>query len=205
MALIILRCAFLVVAVGLSVSLLKFLPGEPLTPILALGGVLLLAIGVIAVDMFTPRKRLETITAVYFGLLVGLILTYVIGIALTPLVENSDYRQVSQLLLGLILCYTCISVLIQTKDDFRFIIPYVEFAKEVKGLKPYILDTSVVIDGRIADVIETKILDNQLIVPRFVVAELQNIADSSDKLRRSRGRRGSPASARATRTRSAPG
>jgi hypothetical protein len=58
------------------------------------------------------------------------------------------------LVLGTVLCYTCISLLLQTKDDFRFIIPYVEFVKEVKGLKPYILDTSVVIDGRIADVVE---------------------------------------------------
>ena len=52
------------------------------------------------------------------------------------------------------------------------------------------LDTSVVIDGRIADVVETKILDNQLIMPRFVIAELQAMADSADRLRRSRGRRG---------------
>jgi uncharacterized protein YacL len=66
----------------------------------------------------------------------------------------------------------------------------VEFAKEVKGLKPLVLDTSVVIDGRIADVVETHVLDSQLIMPRFVIAELQAIADSSDKLRRSRGRRG---------------
>ena len=54
----------------------------------------------------------------------------------------------------------------QTKNDFRFIIPYVEFAKEVKGLKPCILDTSVVIDGRIADVVETQIFDGQLIMPQ---------------------------------------
>jgi uncharacterized protein YacL len=89
-----------------------------------------------------------------------------------------------------VICYFCISLLIQTKDDFRFIIPYVEFAKEVKGRKPYVLDTSVVIDGRIADVVETEVLDTQLIMPRFVIAELQGIADSADKLRRSRGRRG---------------
>ena len=49
------------------------------------------------------------------------------------------------LVLGMVLCYTCISLLLQTKDDFRFIIPYVEFVKEIKGLKPYVLDTSVVI------------------------------------------------------------
>jgi uncharacterized protein YacL len=94
------------------------------------------------------------------------------------------------LVMGVVLCYTSISFLLQTRDDFRFIIPYVEFAKEVKGLKPYILDTSVVIDGRIADVVETHVLDNQLIMPRFVLNELQSIADSSDKLRRNRGRRG---------------
>ena len=92
--------------------------------------------------------------------------------------------------LGTVICYTCISLLIQTKDDFRFIIPYVEFSKEVKGRRPYVLDTSVVIDGRIADVVDTEVLDTQLIMPRFVIAELQGIADSSDKLRRSRGRRG---------------
>ena len=79
---------------------------------------------------------------------------------------------------------------LQTKDDFRFIIPYVEFAKEVKGLKPYVLDTSVVIDGRIADIVETRVIDNQLIMPQFVIAELQAIADSNDKLKRNRGRRG---------------
>ena len=80
--------------------------------------------------------------------------------------------------------------MIQTKNDFRFIIPYVEFAKEVKGRAPYVLDTSAVIDGRIADVVETELIDNDLIMPQFVIAELQNIADSGDRLRRSRGRRG---------------
>jgi uncharacterized protein YacL len=105
---------------------------------------------------------------------------------------QGDAKQTSwaPLILGMVLCYTCISILMQTKDDFRFIIPYVEFAKEIKGLKPYVLDTSVVIDGRIADVVETRIIDNQLIMPQFVIAELQAIADSSDKLRRGRGRRG---------------
>jgi uncharacterized protein YacL len=156
---------------------------------------------VIALDLFIPRKQIDVITAVYFGLAVGAFLTYILMLALTPLLPPIDetsgnrehalaIRAALQLVLGMVLCYACISLLLQTKDDFRFIIPYVEFVKEVKGLKPYVLDTSVVIDGRIADVVETKVLDNQLIMPRFVISELQNIADSSDKLRRSRGRRG---------------
>ena len=193
MALIILRCAFLVVAMGLSVTLInsnELLPVEPAwSPFAVFVFVVGLAGFVIGVDVVFPRKRIETITAIYFGLLVGLFLTYIVGIALTPIIPELWHIPV-QLVLGMILCYTCISVLIQTKDDFRFIIPYVEFAKEVKGIRPYILDTSVVIDGRIADVVEAGAMDNQLIMPRFVLGELQSIADSSDKLRRSRGRRG---------------
>jgi uncharacterized protein YacL len=163
-----------------------------LMPYLAFLGVLTAAGGVLVADMSMRRKRLDTITAVYFGLIIGVLLTYVFYLVLTPYVTklNAPMADWLRLALATILCYTCISVLLQTKDDFRFIIPYVEFAKEVKGLKPYVLDTSVVIDGRIADVVETRIIDNQLIMPQFVIAELQAIADSGDKLRRNRGRRG---------------
>lgn len=193
MSLIILRCAFLVVAAGLSVSLFNsdLLPKDPEWSVWAVFlAVMSIAIMVITLDILFKRKQAEVISAVYFGLLVGLFLTYVVGLAMTPLMENNEYQKAVQLVLGMVLCYLCISILIQTKDDFRFIIPYVEFAREVKGLKPYVLDTSVVIDGRIADVVETHVMDNQLITPRFVLAELQQIADSSDKLRRNRGRRG---------------
>src|SRR5438270_413272 len=60
----------------------------------------------------------------------------------------------------------------------------------VKGGRPLVLDTSVIIDGRIADICDTRIIDTKLIVPRFVLQELQHIADSADKLKRNRGRRG---------------
>ena len=95
-----------------------------------------------------------------------------------------------KILLGVITCYFCISLVLQTKDDFRFIIPYVEFAKQVRGNRPAILDTSVIVDGRILDIIETQVMQGVIIVPRFVLDELQLIADSSDKLKRARGRRG---------------
>jgi uncharacterized protein YacL len=88
------------------------------------------------------------------------------------------------------MCYACVSLLLQTKDDFRFVIPYVEFARDFKGIKPLVLDTSSVIDGRLAELVETNILDSRLVMPRFALMELQSIADSSDKLKRVRGRRG---------------
>jgi uncharacterized protein YacL len=99
-------------------------------------------------------------------------------------------RRAIMLVIGLPICYLCVSVLFQTRNDFRFIIPYVEFQKNLRGNRPLILDTSVVIDGRIADVVETMIIDSRLIMPRFAIIELQRIADSSDRGRRTRGRRG---------------
>lgn len=193
MALIILRALFVSVCIGLALFLVLggVVPsGSPWATWGVFGGVVLLAFGVIAFDVAVRRKQLDIISAVYFGLIVGLFLAYVVSLALTPWLMDVKVRQAVQLVLGAVLSYICISLLLQTRSDFRFIIPYVEFSKEVKGLKPLILDTSVVIDGRIADVVETAAFDSQLIMPRFVITELQAIADSSDKLRRSRGRRG---------------
>jgi uncharacterized protein YacL len=90
----------------------------------------------------------------------------------------------------LCICYLCISIVIRTKDDFRFLVPYVEFTRQTRGLRPLVLDTSVIIDGRIADIAQTKLFDAPLVVPRFVLNELQLIADSADKVKRNRGRRG---------------
>ncbi|MFK7766882.1 MAG: PIN/TRAM domain-containing protein [Mariniblastus sp.] len=212
MALWILRACFLLIAIGLGLSLTANM--ELITTDSVENGssagiarwmifviFLLGSIATVLADLFIPRKRIDMISSVYFGLVVGLFLTYVVNLALTPLfglgIEKSGIGISSQTLQGLVvsfagisLCYSCVSLLWQTKDDFRFVIPYVEFSKDVKGSKPYVLDTSVVIDGRIADIIETGIVDNQLIMPRFVLSELQGIADSSDKMRRARGRRG---------------
>ncbi len=194
MALVILRFVFVMVAVGLGFQIVnsdQIEGGSAALPWLAFGGVVALAVAVIIGDSLVRRKRIDTVSAVYLGLIVGLFLTYVLRLAFSSVLpNNTPTGDWFSLVLGMVVCYLCISLLLQTKDDFRFIIPYVEFVKEIKGLKPYVLDTSVIIDGRIADVVETKILDNQLIMPRFVIAELQAVADSADRLRRSRGRRG---------------
>ena len=193
----ILRASFMVFVVGVGAALainLEMTSGERiLTFVLFMLGGSALIVG----DTLIKIKRIDLISSVYFGLLVGLFLTFIFSLALESVfagltVENSGFskettKSVVITFLAVALCYICISLLWQTKDDFRFIIPYVEFSREVKGSKPYILDTSVVIDGRIADIIETGIFDNQLIMPRFVLGELQAIADSSDKIRRAPG------------------
>lgn len=192
MSLIILRCVFLLCAAGASAIINASLPdgSEAFLPWANFLLVMGLAVGVIVADIFWPHKQIATISAVYFGLLVGVLLTYILSIAGAPLLERMANAGSVILVTAVIACYLCISVLIQTKDDFRFLIPYVEFVRDTKGFRPLILDTSVIIDGRIEDLVATNIFDNQLILPRFALAELQGIADSGDKLRRQRGRRG---------------
>jgi len=193
LAILALRIVFITVAAGVGAIWARspdMLNMAPIMPYLAFSGVLLAAFAVVAIDMLVPRKRIEVISAIYFGLLVGVLLSYLLSIAMDPMLENYKFKSIISLATMTIFCYTCISLLLQTKDDFRFVIPYVEFSRDLKGMKPLILDTSSIIDGRLAELVDTNILDSQLVMPRFVLLELQSIADSSDKLRRVRGRRG---------------
>ncbi len=160
---------------------------------------LLLAVAIIVLDVVLPRKSLAAISGLFFGLVVGLFLSYGLSLVLNLLTDvflpRPDASLVRALgavkvLLGIICCYLCVSFILQTKDDIRFVIPYVEFARQLKGQRPMLLDTSVIIDGRIVDVAETGVLDQQIVVPRFVIQELQAVADSADRLKRNRGRRG---------------
>ena len=153
------------------------------------------AVIVVAVDWFTPKKSLNALAGIFFGLLVGVLISWAMSFILEMMNElyfkmTPDSMQIAQWIMGICICYLTISLVIQTKDDVRFVIPYVEFSRQTKGLRPLVLDTSVIIDGRIADISDTKLFDAPLIVPRFVLNELQLIADSADKLKRNRGRRG---------------
>ena len=127
------------------------------------------------------------ISAVYFGLLVGWLLSLMLSYGLSPFLIQTPWHGFVLLILQISLPYICISLLMQTKDDFRFIIPYVEFSREVKGGRPFLLDTSSLIDGRIADILETQIIDSELIVPNFILQELQDIADSNRRVWNSNG------------------
>ncbi len=151
---------------------------------------------VLLLDVFTPKKKLSALAGVFFGLLVGMLFSWV----LAPVVEmvtatfgiNITETAINAIkwTMGICICYLTISIVMRTKDDVRFVIPYVEFAKQTKGARPLILDTSAIIDGRIVDLCHSSLFDAPLVVPRFVLSELQLIADSAHKLKRNRGRRG---------------
>ena len=148
------------------------------------------AILIIAADIVFRRKDIRVISAVFMGLLVGLVLAMLLGNVVDMYTQDAKLQVAVRICLGTIASYLAISLILQTKDDFRFIIPYIEFAKQQKGGRPLLLDTSVIIDGRIADIAETKFIDSPIVVPRFILLELQQIADSADRLKRDRGRRG---------------
>ncbi|MGI5832016.1 MAG: PIN/TRAM domain-containing protein [Thermoguttaceae bacterium] len=195
MALMILRVIFLVVTAGVGIFIVRTggIGGNIDLNLKSFFALLVLAFGVIAIDMSFPKKKVALISAIYFGLLIGLVMTFFFATALEPYFVDDESgalrRSVSAVML-IFFSYVGVSFLLQTQNDFRFIIPFVEFQRDVKGIKPFVLDTSVVIDGRIADIMETKILDAPLVIPRFAILELQHIADSADRNRRSRGRRG---------------
>ncbi len=195
MLLILIRAVFVLVIAALGAKMARIVGENQLANSFVIFiGLMIAALAVVAGDLMTPRKRIQTISALYFGVIVGLFLSNLINDTIQPAMEqlhlDSRLHMAITSTLMIFMCYVCVSTLLQTKDDFRFIIPYVEFAKEVKGSRPLVLDTSVIIDGRIADVAETQVIDQPMVVPRFVLQELQNIADSADKLRRNRGRRG---------------
>jgi uncharacterized protein YacL len=165
------------------------------------------AVGVIVlvVDAMTPNKRLTSVVGVYLGICAGLIGALAIGALIDVVGEAWDlhttlpgqsptqmeiYLGLAKVVIAIVLCYLAVSVVLTTKDDFRLVIPYVEFAKQVRGVRPLLLDTSVLIDGRIEALGQTGFLAAPLVVPRFVIDELQTLADSGDKLKRAKGRRG---------------
>jgi len=153
---------------------------------------------VVVIDTMTPNKRLASIFGIYLGICLGLVGAYAIGTLLDSILSAWGLKETNAALylglakvsIGLILCYIAVSVVLSTKDDFRLVIPYVEFSKQNRGVRPMLLDTSAIIDGRILELAESGALDAPFVVLQAVVDELQKLSDSSDKGKRSRGRRG---------------
>ncbi len=145
----------------------------------------------IAVDEMLKGFSLRAFSATTFGLLLGTCVAMLID--RSGLFENTDDKIRWLIRLGLFLSFGYIGIVLamrSNKEDFSLIIPYVRFSPQNKPDNFLVLDTSVIIDGRIADLIEARLIEGLIVVPRFVLLELQQIADSGDEIKRARGRRG---------------
>lgn len=196
MTLVVLRTLFFMVSIGIAVLIFNSAPMRSApgwVPWAVLVTMVTIPLGAIAADLWIKRKDLTVITSIYFGLLIGVFLTYIAVLALSPLLASFAASPVVSWIppiLGMLLCYISTSVLLQTRNDFRFIIPYVQFARDVRGLRPNVLDASAIIDGRIAELADTGLFQSRFVVPAAVMEDLQHAADAGDKARRMRGRRG---------------
>ena len=145
----------------------------------------------IAVDEMLKGFSLRAFSATTFGLLLGTVVALLID--RSGLFENAEEKVRWLIRLGLFLSFGYIGIVLamrSNKEDFSLIIPYVRFSPQNKPDNLLLFDTSVIIDGRIADLIEARLIEGLVVVPRFVLLELQQIADSADEVKRARGRRG---------------
>lgn len=155
------------------------------------------AIGIIASFLVILFERmigkisLRGLSAAVFGLVLALIVSKFLSgaIDLVPELDPTSAATI-KLILVLILSYLGMIFSMRGRDEFNVIIPYVKFDRQDQKDTLLILDTSVIIDGRILDICQTKFVEGRFVIPRFVLKELQQVADSSDPLKRARGRRG---------------
>ncbi len=155
----------------------------------AAGGALL-ALGLIGLEVALRKVSTRGLSAAVFGLLFGLIIARIIVTTLDLFPLGTEANSSLKAAIVVIFSYFGMAVALRGRDEFNIIIPYVKFSRQDQREEIVILDTSVVIDGRIADICQTKFIEGSFLVPRFILKELQQIADSQDPIKRNRGRRG---------------
>lgn len=150
-----------------------------------------IAVVIIMLEYTLDKVSLRGLTAAVFGLILALIVSRFISAAidLIPQLAVSTAATI-KLIVVVILSYFGMVFSMRGRDEFNLIIPYVKFDRQDQKDAILILDTSVIIDGRILDICQTKFVEGRFVIPRFVLKELQQVADSHDALKRNRGRRG---------------
>ncbi len=148
------------------------------------GGVL------VAIDRATKSFSLRGLTAATFGLFIGTLVSYFIGNSMMFEPIDPKSRLIAQISMFLFSTYISMVIALRGKDEFNIVIPYVKFRREEVPERLLLLDSNIIIDGRILDVANTGFLNVIFVVPRFILRELQLLADSNDDIKRARGRRG---------------
>jgi len=150
----------------------------------------LIGVLVVLTDVLLRGFSLRGLSAVSFGLAVGLLVAYMVHVS--PLLAEGDPQVLFLVRLGLFLIipYLCTVIALRGKDEFNLVIPYVRFVPHEVDVPLVVVDTSALIDGRMAKVCEAGFLSVALVIPRFVLDELHAVADSSDPHKQARGRRG---------------
>ena len=146
---------------------------------------------VVLVDRLLKGFSLRAFSSATFGLLLGLFFANLLMASEVLRFQPDVVQWAARLIVYCTFGYLGMMLAMRSnRDEFSLIIPYVRFARETTQHEPLVVDTNVIIDGRIGDLCATGFLSRSLIVPRFVLGELQTLADSRDPNKRERGRRG---------------
>jgi uncharacterized protein YacL len=145
---------------------------------------------VILMDIVLKGFSLRGLSSATFGLAIGSLMSYLIGNSVLFSFIDPQARLTAQIIMYVVAAYLGMVIAMRGSEEFSLVIPYVKFRREERPERLVLLDTNIIIDGRVQEVCTTGFLNAVLIVPRFVLQELQYIADSADPTRRARGRRG---------------
>lgn len=186
--LVCLRVFFIFIFTAVGASL-----GEYTSFIPALMG-FLVGVGIVVFEIFARRASLRGLSSAVFGIVLGLLLAWIFSETLDqfPLPDNLPVRirDNIKLFVTFIFVYLGLTLGIKGKDEFNLIIPYVRFRRQDLREEGIVVDTSSIIDGRIFDIVKSKFIEAKFIVPRFVLNELHTLADSTDHMKRQKGKRG---------------
>ncbi len=151
---------------------------------------ILAALIMIVLEAALRKVSVSGLSSAVFGLILGLIMAKLVGDAFSLVAIDAAILSRVRVGLTLVFCYLGMVMALRGKDEFNIIIPYVRLRRQDQGGDVVLLDTSVIIDGRIVDICKTRFLGGKVVIPKFVLRELQQIADSTDPIKRQRGRRG---------------
>jgi len=145
---------------------------------------------VILLELRLKQFSTRNLSAAVFGLIFGFYMAWILTLVVKLIPMDEELYSALNIVFILVFCYLGMVIAMKGKDEFNLIIPYVKLSRQDQKDDVIILDTSVIIDGRIVDMAATHFIDGLFLVPRFVLRELQQVADSQDALKRNRGRRG---------------
>lgn len=160
----------------------------------AVPGVLIgIVVGLVVVlaDRLLKGIALRAFSSATLGLLLGLIFANLLSASDVLRFQPETTQWAVRLIVYTVFGYLGMMLAVRSnRDEFSLIIPYVRFARETTEHEPLLIDTSVIIDGRISELCASGFISRALIVPRYVLGELQSLADSREPTKRERGRRG---------------
>lgn len=145
---------------------------------------------VVAFEIFARKVSLKGLSSTVFGIALGILLAWIFSKALELFLLPKEVMENAKIFVTFVFIYFGLTLGIKGRGEFNLIIPYVKFQRKELKEEPIIIDTSIIIDARILDIVKTGFLEARFVVPRFVLNELQALADSTEHMKRQKGKRG---------------